>query len=289
MIFTCEFIFVALVGQAFSQYLFANNWNNLGETIRENVNRQLAPLKKLEGDPVGVQSVQDVVDRYSADDDVNTGRYNPNLDRLDLGLGNLGSQIQESVFQALEPVRAMEITFKMKDGVGGTTIATHLPGGKEIFIQNSQSFTCTNKILENGQCSGKLIPFRIKNNEDYCYDRKGFSLINNKVCIGATSVSVINNVITCQSNSKVPALLMDVSEYNRMCQNLAQSVRYTYIADPNNPEHIQIPNANRHVKCENNKIGVCVFTENNALPLTSGNVVINSGRTMNYNVPNYSY
>lgn len=45
-------------------------------------------------------------------------------------LNNLGHQIEQSVQQGLEPVRAMEIQFAMKGGIGGVTIATHSPSGK---------------------------------------------------------------------------------------------------------------------------------------------------------------
>lgn len=55
-------------------------------------------------------------------------------------LNNLGDQITQSVNQGLEPVRAMEIVFAMKEGVGGITIATHSPSGKIVntFLINKK-------------------------------------------------------------------------------------------------------------------------------------------------------
>lgn len=120
--------------------------NNLGDQITRNVHQQLAPLQNL-----GARITADVnrqLEPLRSREYINNAYSrvypqpvvyqqpfipppqpflgpNLNLPQLD----NLGQMIQQSVNEGLEPVRAMEITAKMKNGVGGTTIATHLPAG----------------------------------------------------------------------------------------------------------------------------------------------------------------
>lgn len=65
-----------------------------------------------------------------------------NLNSRLSSLDGLGNKIQQSVYDGLEPVRAIELNFKIRDGVGGTTIATHQPGGN-IKINHEIARICS--------------------------------------------------------------------------------------------------------------------------------------------------
>lgn len=120
--------------------------NNLGDQITRHVNQQLAPLQNL-----GARISADVNRQLEP---LRSGKFYTNVyshvdpqpvvfqqpfipppqpflgANLELSrLDNLGQQIQQSVYQGLEPVRALEITMKMKNGIGGVTLATHQPEG----------------------------------------------------------------------------------------------------------------------------------------------------------------
>ncbi|KAJ8926098.1 hypothetical protein NQ315_009955 [Exocentrus adspersus] len=247
-----------------------NNLANLGQRISDMVNRQLAPLQNLN------QRIQTDVQRQILNNDNRRFFEVPMPDLT--GLNNLGQQIQQSVYESLEPVRALELVMKMKNGVGGVTIATHLPEGRNFIIMDYKVYTCNGVINQDGRCDGRQIPFQINSKRDYCYYRESSSIVNNQICIGANTVSIVNNNVQCLSNTGNPVLLMSLEEFNRMCQGVSEKVRFTYIANPQHPQHIQIPNQNKHVKCENNQTGVCIFTETNKPSVFNsyGNVVFNS-------------
>lgn len=78
-------------------------------------------------------------------------------------------------------------------------------------------------------------------------------------------------------------LVMKRDEFEKMCKNLSEKVEFKYIADPSNPFHIQIPNANKYVRCSNNEPNVCVFTEFNTLP-GSGTNIISTSNSFSSNV-----
>ncbi|XP_018567164.1 uncharacterized protein LOC108907831 isoform X2 [Anoplophora glabripennis] len=202
------------------------------------------------------------------------GAYGANIDLS--GLDNLGEQIQQSVYEGLEPVRALEITTRMKNGVGGTTIATHLPEGKKFIITNNQISQCDGSVSDDGKCSGSLTPFKINEKKDHCYNRQGFSLVNNYICIGASTVSIVNGQISCTNRFGTPALLITLEDYRKLCEGISTSVEYKYIANPQDSKHVEIPNKNKYVTCSNNQPGVCVFTETNAIPNSNANIIINS-------------
>ncbi|KAJ8938263.1 hypothetical protein NQ314_011543 [Rhamnusium bicolor] len=181
-------------------------------------------------------------------------------------LDNLGQQIEESVYQGLEPVRAIEIVFNMKGGIGGTTIATHLPQGKKFIIRNNQIYLCSRSISdEDGSCNGTLTTFQVNNKKDYCYYKNSYSIVNNYICIGGNSILVTNNNIICNSNTETPALLITINEFNKLCDEISKTVEYKYIANPSDPAHVEIPNKNKHVKCRNNQPGVCIFSESQSI------------------------
>lgn len=106
-------------------------------------------------------------------------------------------------------------------------------------------------------------PYTTKNEEDYCFIRNNFSVVNDYICIGATSIQVVNNNVQCTNLDNSPVLMMKKEQFENMCKSLSQSVEYKYIADPNNPLHVKIPNPNKYVRCSNNEENICVFTEPN--------------------------
>ncbi|CAH2007848.1 unnamed protein product [Acanthoscelides obtectus] len=195
-------------------------------------------------------------------------------------LDNLGQQIEQNVYQALEPVRALEVTSNMKSGVGGTTIITYLPSGKRFLIQNSAWSKCEGAIDDNtGQCSGRLVSYEGKDLKDNCYHRTSYSIINDNICLGANSVSIINDQIICRKADGSPAVLMKGEDFRRLCQGVADTAIYKYIANEQDMNHVPIPNPNRYVKCENNQPGVCVFREKLPFPASGasgGSIMVNN-------------
>ncbi|KAJ8962711.1 hypothetical protein NQ318_001108 [Aromia moschata] len=247
--------------------------HNLGQRITDRVNRELAPLQNL-GARIAASVDQDLepIRNGKLDRDIRM-----NVNRQLAGLENLGQQIEQNVYQSLEPVRAREIVARMKEGRGGTTIAVNSPGGKTFIVRDGTMFECQGSISsENGECSGTLTPFKINKNEDYCYLKNNYAIINNQICLGSSSISIINNHIECVSSTGTPALLISLSEYEKMCQELSQTVEYKYIANINDPLHVEIPNKNRHIKC--NQPNICMFTESFSFRRTNGftsNIIYN--------------
>lgn len=72
--------------------------DNLGQRINDEVRASLAHLDNL------------------------GSRISNSVRKQTSGLENLGAQIEQSVYQSLEPVRALEVIAKMKDGIGGVTL-----------------------------------------------------------------------------------------------------------------------------------------------------------------------
>lgn len=58
---------------------------------------------------------------------------------------------------------------------------------------------------------------------------------------------------------------MKKDDFTKMCKDLSQRVEYKYIADPNNPAHVKIPNENKYVRCDNNEPNICIFSESTIL------------------------
>ncbi|KAJ8962712.1 hypothetical protein NQ318_001109 [Aromia moschata] len=259
-----QIIFLTLVGSIFAHDF--DDLHNLGQRITDRVNRELAPLQNL-GARITASVDQDLepIRNGKLDRDIRM-----NVNRQLAGLENLGQQIEQNVYQSLEPVRAIEIVVAMKEGRGGTTIVANLPGGKKFIVRDHITFECDGSISnENGECSGTLTPFKINKKEDFCYLKNNYAIVNNQICLGSSSISVFNNHIECISSTGTPVLLISLSEYENMCQGLSQTVEYKYIANVNDPLHVEIPNKNKYVKCMNNQPNVCIFTESLSLPKTS--------------------
>nr|CAI5851879.1 unnamed protein product [Callosobruchus analis] len=184
-------------------------------------------------------------------------------------LNNLGQQIEQNVYQALEPVRALEVTSSMKSGIGGTTVVSYLPAGKQFIVQNAVMYECEGGTIDGstGQCSGRLMPYEGKDLKDNCYHRTSYSIVNDNICLGANSVSVINDKIICRKADGSPAVLMKGEDFRKLCQGVAETAVYKYIANEQDVNHVPIPNTNKYVKCENSQPGVCIFREKLPFPI----------------------
>ncbi|ENN71770.1 uncharacterized protein LOC109543843 [Dendroctonus ponderosae] len=251
---------------------------NLGSRISSQVQAGLAPLQGL-GDRINAQVQQSLAGPKA--------NIKSRLGSLD----GLGTQIEQSVYHGLEPVRAIELNFKMRDGVGGITIVTHQPGGRQFVIKNHKIFTCSSQIdIESGFCSGLLIPYQPrlatsshmdKENSsprsDWCYVLSS-AQSNNNICLSTSSLSVqiINFEIKCGNTDNSPILITTLDEYRKLCSAVRQSTEFRYIPNKSDRSHVQIPNNNKYVKCENRQENVCIFHEdNNLLNHNNGNVYIN--------------
>lgn len=205
----------------------------------------------------------------------------------------MGGRITQQVEKELEPVRALELKNKMQQGVGGVTIVTYQPeglcltdeyfdtilnvcAGKQFIITNSITYTCDGTIdITSGKCSGTLEPFKINTSSpepEWCYVRN-VAWVNNNLCLstGPMSVQIINNIIECSGSS--PILRLTREEYNNLCNSHSQKVEFRYISDVNNYNHVDIPNNNKYVKCDNEEANLCVFTEN---WLTNSQIIVNN-------------
>lgn len=224
--------------------------DSLGERISAQVAAQVAPLEGL-GERI-------------------TAQVNRGLIPMQVELDGLGDRITSNVHKELEPVRAIELNFKLMDGVGGTTIATHRPSGKQFIIKNYKFYTCSSQVNDNtGECSGSLTPFEITGRgpkSDWCYF-KSYSLINNQICmsIGSVSITAFNDHISCRSEGNNPTILISLDEYKKLCSSVSEAAEYRYIPDVNDPRHVEIPNENKYVKCENKQRNLCIFNERNGL------------------------
>lgn len=137
--------------------------------------------------------------------------------------------------------------------------------GYQVIIKNGIEYLCYGRIFNSGYCKGRLVRLNPTYSGDFCFSHNSYSIVQNHICLGATSVEVINNSIHCYNSYKLPVLLMHIDDFNKMCKNLSQKVLYKYIADPSNPKHVEIPNQNTYVHCENNDRDICIFSESNIL------------------------
>lgn len=153
--------------------------------------------------------------------------------------------------------------------------------GRRFIYKNRNVYQCEGNITSSGQCEGKLQSYTVQADSDYCFVRNSFSVINDYVCIGASIVQVVNGIVRCESANNSPVLVMKIDKFNDMCKNLSDKVEYKYIADPNNPSHIQIPNPNKYVLCSNNEPNVCIFSETNTV---TGTNIISTGNRFSSNV-----
>lgn len=133
--------------------------------------------------------------------------------------------------------------------------------GQNFILINGITYICRGRIFSSGRCQGMLVPFIPKYNADYCFSRNSYTTVGNYICIGASSVQVINNRFRCYNYDNTPVVVLSKTEFNNMCKNFSQKVQYRYIADPYNPEHVEIPNASRYVHCDNYEPNVCIFSE----------------------------
>lgn len=152
---------------------------------------------------------------------------------------------------------------------------------QHFILKNGITYRCRGRILNSGRCEGILVKFNPTYKADYCFSRNSFTTVGNYICIGASSVQVINNRIRCYNFDHTPVLVMSKTEFNNMCKNLSQKVWYRYIADPYNPEHVEIPNANKYVHCDNYDPNVCIFSEYTTLG--GSNIVTSQVSSSNVN------
>ncbi|XP_050298948.1 uncharacterized protein LOC126737901 [Anthonomus grandis grandis] len=196
--------------------------------------------------------------------------------------------------------KAKNLIDKMKDGVGGSTIAIHHPSGRRFIHRNKWIMICNGEISkENGHCNGNALEsvtaFKPQTNSEYCYI-KNYHSINETLCLSPHPVNLTfeNNTIVCEAVTEYfPALAITIDDYLKMCEKISSNVTYIYFANDHDPEHVEIPNENPHVKCDNemdnddlnktltpkkrkfmqefsfsiNKTGICVFTEQDMLVL----------------------
>ncbi|XP_050316057.1 uncharacterized protein LOC126750470 [Anthonomus grandis grandis] len=198
-------------------------------------------------------------------------------------LAGLGDRISQQVYDSLEPVRALELNMKMKNGVGGVTVATVQPSGREFLIKNYRRYTCSTKLDQTrGTCSGQLTQFTITKSSpktEWCYVNN-YSQVNNRVCLsynGAVSIEAFNNQVNCFTNDGSPVLNIAIEDYKKLCSEVRKSTEYRYVPDLNDKNHVEIPNENKHVKCENQDKDLCIFREDNSvLSFYGGSVIINN-------------
>ncbi|KAL1516684.1 hypothetical protein ABEB36_000564 [Hypothenemus hampei] len=244
--------------------------------INNDLNKALAPL-----DDLGARISEQVHANLQGLDNLGS-QINQQVQENIHGLDNLGSQISQSVYESLEPVRALEIKAKLKNGIGGVTLVTYQPSGRTLIIKNSNQYICRAEInITSGTCKDQLIPFEISEKSDWCLtNSNSHTLANNQLCLSTSTISVIisNSQVTCSSPGKLWQTSLE--EYRQVCSPLRTSSRYRYIPDVNNPFHIKVPNNdNKFVKCENSEGNYCLFQENNKwmnIQTQQGFTIINS-------------
>jgi len=237
------------------------NFDHLGDMIQEEVRESLRPMEHLQED------INNEV-RRSFEGEFHGPRYNPGrMPHFVPGrFNNFGAQIAEQVQQQvqanLQPVMAMDVYMKMKSGIGGNTVVTYYPSGRQFLIRNNELFDCSGRLTSNGECRGNLQLHEFKHRTDYCF-LNNYNRINNQLCLsnGSTQFSSVNGEYRCESQDKNSTpLSISVQDYQKLCQDYAEQ-EYTYIANPNDFAHVQIPNENPYVKCKNSEPGICTFSE----------------------------
>lgn len=179
---------------------------------------------------------------------------------------------------------------------------TKIVTGKQFIHRNKWIMLCNGDISkENGHCNGNALEsvtaFRPESNLDYCYI-KSYHSLNDTLCLSPHPVNITmqNNTLICEASSGYfPAKAMSIEEYLKTCEKVSSNVTYVYFANEQDPDHVEIPNENVHIKCANfannttkksevparkthkkpkddysfafNKTGVCVFTEADRLVL----------------------
>ncbi|KAL1502022.1 hypothetical protein ABEB36_007235 [Hypothenemus hampei] len=195
-------------------------------------------------------------------------------------------ELADKISDTASITKAKELIDKMKAGIGGSTIAIHHPSGKRFIHRNKWMMLCHGMISEeNGHCNGQalesLTAFKTQTISDYCYIKQ-FHSINETLCLSThpVNMSYENNTVFCEATTEhFPVLTISIEDYLKSCEKISSSVTYIYFASDCDPEHVQIPNENTHVRCENfsdemkskkimkkfdfafNKTGICVFTE----------------------------
>lgn len=172
--------------------------------------------------------------------------------------------------------------------------------GKKFIHRNRWIFTCQGEVSkENGHCNGNalesLTAFKPMKQSDFCFI-KNYNSINETLCLSSHPVKMVfeNNTIICEPTTEFfPTLDIEIEDYIKLCENISANVTYIYYGNQSDPDHIQIPNENIRVKCENhlkesdnsssrsvttkkilkeydsaiNKTGICVFTEQDKVVL----------------------
>ncbi|XP_066150298.1 uncharacterized protein [Euwallacea fornicatus] len=209
-------------------------------------------------------------------------------------------QLADEVIDVAGITKAKELLDKMKAGVGGSTVAVHYPSGKQFIHRNKWIMICNGVISkENGHCNGNALEsvtaFKPESPSDYCYIKTYHSL-NDTLCLSPHPVNITmqNNTVVCESTSEYfPARAITIEDYLKICEKISSNVTYVYFANEQDEDHVEIPNENPHVRCENfansternktrnrsnkhlkesykfadNRTGVCVFTEQDKLVL----------------------
>lgn len=154
--------------------------------------------------------------------------------------------------------------------------------GRQFIIINHKIFTCSSRLgKESGLCSGgQLTPYQLTTSSpksDWCYVLSS-ARNNNNICLSTSSISVqiFNSEMKCGSTDNSPILVTTLDEYTKLCSSIRQSTEFRYIPNLSDSSHVQIPNENKYVKCENNQENLCIFHEdNNLLNHYNGNVYVN--------------
>ncbi|KAF7277862.1 uncharacterized protein LOC143201292 [Rhynchophorus ferrugineus] len=206
-------------------------------------------------------------------------------------------QLAEEISELSIIAKAKQLIDKMKDGFGGTTIAIHHPSNRRFIHRNGWIFTCNGQVSkENGHCNGdpteSLAAFKPERPSDFCFI-KNYNVINETLCLSSHPVKLTyeNNTIVCEATMKFfPTLVIEIEDYLKLCDGISSNTTYIYYANQDDPDHVQVPNENPRVKCDNeylngtvrssvtarilkeysfsvNRTSICVFTEQDKLVL----------------------
>ncbi|CAH0559183.1 unnamed protein product [Brassicogethes aeneus] len=224
-----------------------NELHNLKNTIKANVHSKINQLANdgIDSEPIISKNGVNIVTNEPIDIDKND-------------IHNLANVIKQRLQKELKPVYGLRLIFRMKNGVGGTTIVTFFNDMK-LVIKNNQMYQCSGKISDDGACSEPLQKFAPNENQDFCYLRS-FAEIEGVVCLSDSPLKGQKCVL-----NKEEVLSINKEEYKALCGNIVNIIKYKYISDRNNRKHVEIPNENDFVKCDNEEPGICEFSSKNVI------------------------
>ncbi|XP_060516850.1 uncharacterized protein LOC132696177 [Cylas formicarius] len=197
---------------------------------------------------------------------------------------------RQEINDMVELTKAKQMIYKMKNGIGGVTVVIHRPSGHKFIHRNKWILTCNGEISPvNGHCNGdaleSLTALKPQRPADFCFV-KNFASANQNLCLSTHPVRMWleNNRTKCESVSGLfPVYVVKINDYLRMCEKISSDVVYIYFSNPRDIDHVEIPNGNDYVKCDNkagqskneslkhgfrvNEPGICVFTENDNMSL----------------------